>query len=93
MTEIPDLQIESTTEVFLGTPHNVVLFNDEVHDAIDVSSQIIKATGYSQEKAILIMLEAHSTGRAIVWTGHKERAEHIARVLEEIDLSVKLEQV
>ena len=82
---------DSTVEINLGQPYNVVLFNDETHTMDEVVIQIIKATHYGKEQAVYIMLEAHIKGRAIVWTGHKERAEYISSVLEEIRLGTKVE--
>ncbi|MEM4251328.1 MAG: ATP-dependent Clp protease adaptor ClpS [Candidatus Bathyarchaeia archaeon] len=84
-------QVIQDTANIIGRPYNVILFNDEVHSMEEVVAQIIKATGYSKEKASNIMLEAHLTGRAVVWTGHRERAEHIASTLEEIRLGTKVE--
>lgn len=82
---------DTTTGVSLGKPHNVILFNDEEHSMEEVVFQIMKAAGHSAEKATTIMLQAHSTGRAIVWTGGLERCEHISAILEEIRLGTKIE--
>jgi ATP-dependent Clp protease adapter protein ClpS len=60
---------------------------DEVVDQID------KAIHCGKGAATAIMMEAHKTGRAIVYTGGLERCEHIAAVLEEIRLGVKIEPV
>lgn len=80
------------TDINLGKPHNVVLFNDEDHSMDEVVAQIMKATHCGSGHAMQVMLEAHNTGRAIVYSGHKERCEHVANVLEEIRLSTKIEQ-
>jgi ATP-dependent Clp protease adapter protein ClpS len=79
------------TDINLGQPHNTILFNDETHDQLEVAAQIIRAIHCTPQKALNIMMEAHTTGRAIVYTGHKERAEHVANVLEEIRLGTKVE--
>lgn len=84
---------EVTTDISLGKPYNVVLFNDKHHGMDEVAAQIVKAIGGSVDNAINIMMEAHEKGRAIVITTHKERAEHVASVLEEIRLGVKIEPV
>lgn len=88
-----ELQTGTISDITLGKPYNVILFNDEDHSMDEVVSQIMKATGYDPIKATAIMMEAHTKGRAIVWTGHQERAEHISSVLEEIRLGTKVEPV
>jgi len=79
------------TEINLGKPFNVILFNDENHSMDEVVSQIMKAAGHGVQTATSIMMEAHNAGRAVVWSGHRERCEHIASVLEEIRLGTKVE--
>jgi ATP-dependent Clp protease adaptor protein ClpS len=81
----------SFTDICLGKPHKVVLFNDESHGMDEVVFQIMKAAGYTAPQAVEIMLTAHNTGRAVVWTGGLERCEHISAILEEIRLGTKIE--
>lgn len=76
-----------------GKPNNVILFNDDVTPMDVVVVQITKATRCSPEKAYKLMLEAHKNGRAIVFTGYTERCEHVASVLEQVGLGVKIEPV
>jgi len=90
---VTDTQVLDDTTTIIGKPYNVILFNDETHSMDEVIAQLIKATGCTAEKASRIMLEAHLTGRAVAWTGHRERAEHISSVLEEIRLGTKVEPV
>ena len=75
----------------LGKPYNVILFNDDYHDAFEVTVQIIKAINCSGSRALAIMFEAHRTGRAIVFTGSKERCELVENILNEIQLGTKIE--
>lgn len=56
-------------------PFNVVLLNDEDHTAEFVVDVLQKVLRCNQQKAIVLMSEAHYTGRSIVWTGPKEVAE------------------
>jgi ATP-dependent Clp protease adapter protein ClpS len=84
---------DTITEHALGKPHQVVLFNDDHHDMMEVVLQIVRAISCSQDHAWKIMLEAHSTGRAVVVVAHKERCEHVSAVLEEIRLGTKVEPV
>ena len=56
-------------------PYHVILENDDYHSMTFVVSVLCKALGHSVERAYQLMLQAHQTGRAIVWTGTKEVAE------------------
>jgi ATP-dependent Clp protease adaptor protein ClpS len=56
-------------------PYNVILENDDHHSFEFVMEALQKALAYSQERAYQLMMQAHTTGRAIVWTGPKEVAE------------------
>ena len=74
-----------------GKPHNVILFNDDDHSMDEVARQIMKATNCDPGRAAAIMLEAHSTGRAICFTGSLERCELVESILAEIHLGTKIE--
>jgi ATP-dependent Clp protease adaptor protein ClpS len=56
-------------------PYNVILENDDDHTVDFVVDVLRKAMGYSEERAYQLMMEAHSSGRAVVWTGPREVAE------------------
>jgi ATP-dependent Clp protease adaptor protein ClpS len=84
-------KLEEKIQHFVGRPHQVILFNDDHHDQVEVTVQIIKAIHCSWEKAFGIMLQAHSQGSASVLTAHKERCEFVAGILEEIRLGTKIE--
>ncbi len=56
-------------------PYNVILNNDDHHSFEFVIAVLRKALGFDEQKAALLTHEAHTTGRAIVWTGPKEVAE------------------
>ncbi|MGF1581366.1 MAG: ATP-dependent Clp protease adaptor ClpS [Gemmataceae bacterium] len=56
-------------------PHNVILLNDDHHSFEFVMSVLRKVLGVSQERAFQFTEEAHTSGRAIIWTGTKEVAE------------------
>jgi ATP-dependent Clp protease adapter protein ClpS len=80
------------TSRFIIEPWNVILLNDDWHTFDEVITQLIKATGCSPDKAAEIAWEAHTNGEAVCYTGPKERCEHVANILEEIALGVRLEQ-
>ena len=84
-----DVDVLSVT--LLGNPYNVILFNDDHHDMVEVSVQIMKAINCDANKAMALMNEAHTTGRAVVFTGGLERCELVSSILEEIRLGTRIE--
>jgi ATP-dependent Clp protease adaptor protein ClpS len=56
-------------------PFNVILENDDHHSFEFVVDVLIKSLGYSQERAFQLTNQAHTSGRAVIWTGTKEVAE------------------
>jgi ATP-dependent Clp protease adaptor protein ClpS len=56
-------------------PFNVILENDDYHSFEFVIEVLCKALGYAKERSLQLTLQAHNTGRAVVWTGSKEVAE------------------
>jgi ATP-dependent Clp protease adaptor protein ClpS len=62
-------------EAKLLPPYNVILFNDDHHSMEFVVEVLCKVFGYKPERSIQLMIEAHTSGRSVVWTGAKEVAE------------------
>jgi ATP-dependent Clp protease adapter protein ClpS len=87
---LPDSK-EKTSKLVIE-PWNVILLNDEWHTFEDVILQLMKATGCSIEEAQEITWKVHTDGEAVCYSGPKERCEHVALILEEIELAVKLQQ-
>jgi ATP-dependent Clp protease adaptor protein ClpS len=56
-------------------PYHVILENDDHHSMEFVMGVLQKALGYDEQKSFQLMLLAHESGQAIVWTGSKEVAE------------------
>jgi ATP-dependent Clp protease adaptor protein ClpS len=56
-------------------PYNVILENDDDHSFEFVLEVLCKALGCSQERSYQLTHQAHTMGRAVVWTGPKEVAE------------------
>lgn len=56
-------------------PYNVILWNDDHHSMQFVIEVLCKTLGCTPERAVQLMLEAHTSGRAVIWTGSKEVAE------------------
>jgi ATP-dependent Clp protease adaptor protein ClpS len=56
-------------------PYNVILENDDYHSFEFVVETLQKALGYNPERAFQLTHQAHTSVRAVVWTGPKEVAE------------------
>ncbi len=56
-------------------PYHVILLNDDHHSMEFVVNVLVKVLGCPDETAVLLMLEAHHSSRAVIWTGPKEVAE------------------
>src|SRR5262245_39954149 len=77
--ELPDVMVRPKQRERSVTrrvpPYNVILENDDYHSFEFVIEVLQKALGCNQEKAFLLTQQAHTQGRAVVWTGPKEVAE------------------
>lgn len=73
ITTKPVEEIETKTRRI--PPYNVILENDDHHSMEFVIEVLQKALGYSVERSYQLMMHAHSSGEAVVWTGTKEVAE------------------
>ncbi len=56
-------------------PYAVILHNDDLSTMEFVVTVLRKVFGYTVEKCVQMMLEAHNKDRCIVWTGAMELAE------------------
>jgi ATP-dependent Clp protease adaptor protein ClpS len=63
------------TRTRLLPPYHVILENDDHHSMEFVVEVLCKVLGCTVEHAALLMMEAHTSGRAVIWTGPKEVAE------------------
>lgn len=79
----PDVDVDVTQDSDSQTeedlPYNVFLWNDDVNDMHVVAHIIQKVLGYDEEKALSLMLVAHEEGKAVVWTGKRDKARTHAR--------------
>ena len=90
MKELFDTETE--IDNFLGHPHKCILFNDEQHSQDEVVSQIMKAINCGSHTAYEMMMTAHRTGSAVVFTGGQEKCELVASILEQIGLATSVEE-
>jgi len=63
------------TQTRLLPPYNVILENDDYHSFEFVIEVLRKVLGCSEQRAFQLTEEAHTKGRAVIWSGPKEVAE------------------
>jgi ATP-dependent Clp protease adaptor protein ClpS len=73
-------------------PWAVLLWDDPVNDMAYVTFVLSKVFEYGRERASQIMLEAHTNGRARVWSGERHEAEEKATALHSWKLQATLER-
>lgn len=83
---------ETGFSTFVIEPWNVILLNDNVHTFDDVIIQLMKAISCTMERASEIAWTVHTKGEALCYSGPRERCEHVAVILEQIKLRVRLEK-
>jgi ATP-dependent Clp protease adaptor protein ClpS len=70
---LPEQDTEAQTR--RQPPYAVILHNDDTNTMEYVVAVLRKVFGYTVEKCVKLMLEAHEQGRAAVWVGALEVAE------------------
>jgi ATP-dependent Clp protease adapter protein ClpS len=83
---------KSSTGTGAGFEAKTILFNDNVHTFDDVARQLMKAIRCTYAQGMGFANVVHNVGSAVVYTGHLERCEAVAMVLEEIKLRVIVER-
>ena len=76
----------------LSRPWNVIVHDDPVTTMIYVVKVFIEIFSYAQPKAHQLMMEVHTSGRSVVWTGDREQAELFVHKLHGKHLLAHLEQ-
>ena len=73
----------------LDAPWQVIVVNDD-HNTFDGVAHALASVlpGVSFDRGMAYANKIHSSGRAIVWTGHKERAEHYWQQLKDFGLTM-----
>lgn len=71
----------------------VLLHNDDVNEMLFVVGTVMELAALPKERAILVVLEADSTGVALVLVTHKERAELYMDQFTSKGLTVTIEPV
>ena len=87
-----DTDVLTEEAVETQRPWNVVVWNDPVTPMSVVVVIFKKIFGYSNNKATQLMMTVHHEGRAVVWSGLRERAETYCVKLQVAGLQSTIEQ-
>ncbi len=72
---------------------NVIVHNDPVTLMSYVTAIFMKVFGYPRARAHALMMEVHTRGSSVVWTGDRERAETFVVTLHGYHLLATMDQV
>lgn len=73
----------------LGDPWRVIVLNDNHNTFEGVAAALSRVLpGVSYDQGLRMADSIHATGRAIVWSGHREQAELYWTALEESGLTM-----
>jgi ATP-dependent Clp protease adaptor protein ClpS len=76
----------------VDVPWNVVVHDDPVNLMQYVTFVLMKIFGYDEKKATTLMMQVHQSGRSIVWSGEREKAEFYVQQLQSHQLKTSLEK-
>lgn len=86
-------ETETSTSVSLAPPWNVIVHDDPITLMVYVTMVLRRVFGYPQERAQELMMEVHTRGRSVVWTGAREQAELYVHKLHAAQLLATMEPV
>jgi ATP-dependent Clp protease adaptor protein ClpS len=87
-----DSELETVVSTDTERPWNVIVWNDPVTPMPVVVAVFKRIFGYPNNKCTHLMLTVHHEGRAIVWSGQRERAESYCVKLQVAGLQSTVEQ-
>ncbi|MGH7162401.1 MAG: ATP-dependent Clp protease adapter ClpS [Planctomycetota bacterium] len=85
--------VDTETRTALAPPWNVVVHDDPITLMSYVTMVFRRLFGYPYGEAHRLMMEVHTKGRAIVWTGAREQAELYVHKLHAAQLLATMEPV
>jgi ATP-dependent Clp protease adaptor protein ClpS len=87
-----DADVNTDETVITKRPWSVVVWDDPVTPMSVVVVIFKKIFGYSDNKCTRLMLTVHHEGRAIVWSGPRDRAQNYCVKLQVAGLQSTIEQ-
>jgi ATP-dependent Clp protease adaptor protein ClpS len=91
-TTSPESDVLVKDAVETQKPWNVIVWNDPVTPMTVVVVIFKRIFGYSNNKCTQLMLAVHHEGRALVWSGARDRAESYCVKLQVAGLQSTIEQ-
>ena len=76
----------------LASTWNVIVHNDPINLMSYVTMVFMRVFGYPQPKAETLMIEVHTKGRSLVWSGGREQAELYVQQLHGYQLLATMEK-
>lgn len=92
LSEQPSESTQGETTTLVERPWNVVVWDDPVTPMSVVVVILRRIFGYPQERCTQLMLAVHHEGRAVVWSGQRERAESYCVKIQVAGLQCTVEQ-
>ena len=90
--DAPIIEKKEKQSTELDSSWSVVVFDDPVNLMEYVSKVFQKVFGYSKAKSEDLMMTVHQAGKALVWSGARERAELYVQQLHQYQLQASLEK-
>ena len=90
--ESPVIKKKEKQSTEVDKPWKVLVFDDPVNLMGYVTKVFKKVFGYPAEKSEALMMTVHQAGKAVVWTGTRERAELYVQQLHHYQLHASLER-
>lgn len=87
-----DTALLNNTETALSKSWNVLILDDPVNLMEYVTWVLMRLFGFSRTHAEKLMIEVHTEGKSVVWSGTREQAEHYVQQLHAHQLRATLEQ-
>ena len=91
-SSLTETQTETRTSLEWMTPWRVIVWDDPVNLMAYVVFIFRSLFGFSPSQAEKLMLEVHTKGKAVVWTGPQEQAEMYLTRLHCAQLKATLER-
>lgn len=83
-------ELEQVTAEDIDTPWTVLLWDDPVNEMQYVTYVLTQVFAFDSERAARVMLEAHTNGKAPVWSGERHEAEGKVSMLHQWKLQASL---
>ena len=88
----PIIRTKRKQSTELAASWNVLVFDDPVNLMEYVTKVFQKVFGYNRSRCEELMNQVHSAGKALVWSGERERAELYVEQLHGYQLRASLEK-